>query len=340
MRFLTKTNQRMGLLGDFKRLLFGASSVAKSAADKGVEAGKQTARQAGETLSNNADELFNEAKATAGDLSQKAAAGAGEAWAKTKDFVEDLGDKVNEHPLGQQAMQTAENVGKQVKEAAKPMVDKAADLSEQVGKVVLEEGGKAAEKLGDVAENVGGAAMAAGGTLAGRLKNVANDLGAKGKNVFDDAQRAASEEAAKAKAGTDDVFDDIARQANSATADMGDAMDDLTAKANAMGNDAAARADKLGTSELADKDDFFTKANRYAEGDYDMDGKIGGRPTHPPAPGTITIGENPDYVKPESTGTIAGFEDLDGDGDELIDDAILDDALPKRLEAPDDEDKI
>ena len=331
----------MGLLGDFKRLLFGASSVAKSTADQGMEAGKRTARLAGETLSNNADALFDTARTTADDLSKQAAEEAGQAWAKTKDFVEDLGEKVSAHPAGQRAMNTAENVGKQVKEAATPLVDKAADLSEQVGKAVLEEGGKAAEKLGDVAEQVGGAAMTVGGTLAGRLKHVADDLGAKGKTVFDEAQRAAAEEAATAKAGADDVFDDIARQANAASADVGEAMDDLTAKANAMGSDATTRADKLSTSELADKDDFFTKANRYAEGDYDMDGKIDGRPTDTAVPGTITIGENPDYVKPEPTGTIAGFEDLDGDGDELIDDAIIDeviDGAPPALEAPDDGD--
>ena len=343
----------MGIFSDLKRLLFGASSVAKSAANKGMEAGKSAAQQAGDTIGNNAEELFDSAKTTAGDLSTKAAEGAGEAWAKAKDLVEDLGDKVSENPVGKQLMDTAESVGHQVKEAAAPLVDKAADLSETVGKTVLEEGGKLTEKLGDVAESVGGTAMAAGGTLMGRLKNVADDLGAKGKDVFDDAQDAAADATAaaantagnmadRANAAADSMkasaragVNDLQASATAATNDMGDVMDDITAKAEQLGADAQAKAggmaDKLSTSELAGKDDFFTKAERFAGGDYDMDGKIAGNTPATPAPGTLSVGENPDYVKPEPTGTIAGMEDLDGDGDELIDDAIIekDDAFTK-----------
>ena len=41
-----------------------------------------------------------------------------------------------------------------------------------------------------------------------------------------------------------------------------------------------------------------------------------------PKEGDLSIGENPDFKAPKK-GTVKGFEDLDGDGDELIDDAII-----------------
>ena len=69
-----------------------------------------------------------------------------------------------------------------------------------------------------------------------------------------------------------------------------------------------------GQSSLLDgKDDFFSKANQYADGDYGAfdDGKP-------------KIVKNEDVVEPlQKPGKAAGFEDLDGDGDEIIDDAIM-----------------
>jgi hypothetical protein len=64
-------------------------------------------------------------------------------------------------------------------------------------------------------------------------------------------------------------------------------------------------------------DSFFDKAERYASGDYADEGTPAGK--------DVTIRKDPDYKPKENTGKVKGFDDLDGDGDEIIDDAILDD---------------
>jgi hypothetical protein len=63
---------------------------------------------------------------------------------------------------------------------------------------------------------------------------------------------------------------------------------------------------------LDDSGDFFEKADQFARGDYDAVQK-----------GKITIEGKLDQVEKPAKGPVKGFEDLDGDGDEIIDDAII-----------------
>jgi hypothetical protein len=62
---------------------------------------------------------------------------------------------------------------------------------------------------------------------------------------------------------------------------------------------------------LEGKDDFFSKASQYAEGNYDAfsEGKI-----------TVT---NPEASASKKPAKAAGQDDHDGDGNEQIDDAII-----------------
>ena len=67
-----------------------------------------------------------------------------------------------------------------------------------------------------------------------------------------------------------------------------------------------------GKSLLDDKDDFFEKAKAFADG-------------RPAPPKGMRIEENKtDKPNKEDKRKVYGFEDLDGDGDEIIDDAIID----------------
>jgi len=66
-----------------------------------------------------------------------------------------------------------------------------------------------------------------------------------------------------------------------------------------------------GESLLDDSRDFFEKADQFANGEYDAAQK-----------GKITIEQKEPVEKP-AKGPVKGFEDLDGDGDEIIDDAII-----------------
>ncbi|MEM9992347.1 MAG: hypothetical protein AAF738_11330 [Bacteroidota bacterium] len=72
-------------------------------------------------------------------------------------------------------------------------------------------------------------------------------------------------------------------------------------------------------------DDFFEKAAKYATGDYHGT-------TLPEAQqkDAVQLRKNPDYKKTIPKGKVKGFEDLDGDGNEVIDDAIIVDDKKKR----------
>ena len=63
-------------------------------------------------------------------------------------------------------------------------------------------------------------------------------------------------------------------------------------------------------------DDFFSKAARFADGDYHNKGEE--KPE-------VSIDKSKKQDRPKHTGKLTNFSDNDGDGDELIDDAIIED---------------
>ena len=67
-----------------------------------------------------------------------------------------------------------------------------------------------------------------------------------------------------------------------------------------------------GGSLLDGSDDFFSKASKFADGDYDSFSE-----------GKIEISEDMTASSPKEIAKAAGFTDHDGDGNELIDDAII-----------------
>ncbi|MCB0644697.1 MAG: hypothetical protein KDC44_23795, partial [Phaeodactylibacter sp.] len=72
---------------------------------------------------------------------------------------------------------------------------------------------------------------------------------------------------------------------------------------------------KLTKSPLDGTDDFFAKAARFADGDYHNSGK-------PKPEGEITLSESDAPEEPLAIDNrkAAGFEDADGDGNEIVDD--------------------
>ena len=215
---------------------------------------------------------------------------AGEALKKAKEAAEELGDKIAESPITKKAADTAEKVGAVVLDKGGKAIDKAADLAEEVGEQVLDKGGKLLERLKDTAEDVGGKIIK------------------KSEELYDKAQKAAAEE----QAG-----DDLVDQADKATADSGAQLDDLMEKAKKMAEEPPAKPkSKLEDSLLDEKDDFWAKAQRYSEGDYHNEGAR-------KKDGEISITNAEPAEKPKNEGKVKGFEDLDGDGDEIIDDAIV-----------------
>lgn len=323
----------MSMLNDLKKLLFGAKSVAKSAGNKAVEAGKE----AGEELSEKSKEYYDKAKAKAQELKEEYGPRAKEAFEDAKGFAEGLVDEAwnkaesvagkakdffdsdaeteflkSREPKDAFKSGLAENepfledtdkpkipkpetpgggTGEKLKGMAEDAGKKAAEFSEKVGREVLDQGEKAWEKFQDVSEKVGKKIMDASEEVGGKVIGKFNELVDK-----------ANEEAAK------ESLDDTTGQARQANEELERRIRERGAKSNVENLKEDSEKGPLGGF-----DSFFDRAKRFAEGDYQ--GESGK---------DVEIRQDPDYKPGPKTGAVKGFDDLDGDGNEIIDDAILD----------------
>jgi len=339
----------MSIVNDLKKLLFGAKAVTSSAADKAVEAGKE----AGSELMDKTSDFIESARQTAETVTEKAWDSTGDFLNKAMDKAEEIGgvakekatdiwdslmekteNTVPEPPasqpetplrddsifsapsetaqtdiplieaphskveeLGKTALDTAEKVGAKVMEKGGEALEKVMGAAEQLGEKVLPVMEDDGEKIMHAAEDIGGKIMEKSGETLERAKSLGSDLFEKASGLMERAQ----EEAAK------ENIDDTLRQAQS------------------MGEEAAKKAaNSTGFSEtpintkdsLLDKhESFFDRAARFADGDYSSKPEIRRDPDFTPA------------AKPE--GNVSGFFETDGDGNELIDDAIIDDSEEK-----------
>lgn len=333
----------MSLKDDLKRIFFGAKAVAKSAADKATEA----AREAGEDLNETGSELFDKASRKASELGEDLLENTAEARAKAKETLSDVSDRVweeTQHAMekGRELKGKAEDwladkkpadtvplsdemddfvsdddpVNFHTKETPDPRpaaepIDFEADVEEPAVPKEPSAFAKAADQGLNTAARTGAKAMGAANEAGKKVMHVSEDIGEKvldaGSKVFGKAKELGGDLANKAADMVERAQDEIDR----------DSLKSAEEKAEELARQAQARADSAvkDTKEslLDGKDDFFARAERYAQGDYKNEG---GK--------KMTIGTNPDHVPPTPSGKAAGFEDLDGDGDELIDDAIID----------------
>lgn len=162
--------------------------------------------------------------------------------------------------------------------SSSPMVDKMKDFTEDVGEKVMDKGGDLLEKGKTVSEDVGERVLDAKDKFMDKASEVKDQMSEKLEATMDKADAWAEAEKAKPKKEfADDTID-------------------------ASG------------SLLEGKDDFFSKADKFAGGEYDAFSE-----------GKITIEEPKSIEKPkfEDQKPATGFKDLDGDGNEIIDDAII-----------------
>ena len=266
----------MGLLNDLKKMFFGASSVAKSAANKTgdfildesqefMDKVKESSQASGEKLSENATKVK--------DLVVE---GTKEVLHNTKEKISEIADNISANPTVQKAAAFTEDVGEKVLDKGSEILDKAANISETVGEKVIEKGGEALEKAAGMSETVGEKVLDIKDDMVEKAKETLDRASDKLSETMDKAEAWAAEEAAKPKKDfADDTLD-------------------------ASG------------SLLDGKDDFFSKADKFADGEYEAFSE-----------GKITI-ESSEKTKKIDTTPATGFEDLDGDGNEIIDDAIID----------------
>ncbi len=184
-----------------------------------------------------------------------------------------------------------------IEENSKELYEKAKHQIEEIGD------SPAVKKAAEVSEKVGDEILTAGEAIVEKGKTVSEDLGSKILDIKDDMVDKAKDTASKLGDKLSETMDkaDKWAEAEKAKPKKDFADDDLA----------------VGGSLLDGEDDFFSKASQYADGKYDSFSE-----------GKITIKES-EEKKTTDNRKATGFTDNDGDGNEIIDDAIIDDENPE-----------
>lgn len=323
----------MSIFNDFKKLFFGAKAVGKSVAESAKEKGREVLNE----LENNSANVVEKAKDIAEDLSDKA-----------KDVAESIGKKIievtgvtpKETPQGGDVMdeilkEKENDESPTLEELELPPIDhlsakktapsphsnelkeqrpsltmdqnkmtvneemeRAGDFVEKIGEQVKETGNTLLEKMGEKADVIGERLFTVGEKAIEKAQEITEDLGTKLIKAKDELLKKADEESAKSGAPSQDLADKLA--------EINQRIKDAISGNNTKFSD---KPLDLGGSELEKHQSFFEKAKRFAEGDYQSK-----KPK-------ISMDQPQENIKP---GNVKGFDDLDGDGDEIIDDAIID----------------
>lgn len=334
----------MGLLNDMKKLLFGAKSVGKHTVEKAVEAGKEAGaewKERTETLLDQAQDAGKDIAAQAGAFAQRTAKSVEDLFDSEPEEVSSTSQKKEsntqapippppgpedfehvsvppppgpdtkrgaldfstiDHPdeleLKPLEKSTFEKVGGKVLDTTLEAGKKVEHAAEEIGHKVLDAGEIAAEKFKETAEQVGAKVIEKGGEFLERAKEFGSHL----LHKAEEAAKKAQEERAKEGPGT---LDQLIQKAK----DLGEKLDEKASDKNRQFTDSLKDAK---ANDLNKHDDFFEKARRFADGDHHATSK------------TPQITRDPNFKPADKKGKTLGFDDVDGDGDDLIDDAIVD----------------
>ena len=193
-------------------------------------------------------------------------------------------------PEKEKAKTKFDELGEDVARAAGEAGKRAQEVSEKVGRRVLDTSDKINERL-----------FEEGGKLWEKAKEKGEGLMGRFDNLVDKANEEAEKES----------LDDLTEQAREMEDELERRVKERGSKSNAENLEQDRKKGPLGGM-----DSFFDKAARYAKGDYTGEDK---------PEKEVTIRKDPDYKPKENKGKVKGFDDHDGDGDEIIDDAIIDD---------------
>lgn len=265
----------MGFLSEIKKLLFVKKSLAKSGAEKTADFAKDKGGEildkTGDVVSNVSGTVLEKTTGLRDSILEKGS----DLLDKSKDTLESFSDTVGESDVVKKAGNITENIGEKVLETGGVIGDKLKSVSESVGEKVMDVGGDLNEKFGEVSEDVGEKLLSAKDKLVEKATETSEKLGAKLDATIEKAEAFQAEQDAKPKREF--------------------AENDLDASG----------------SMLEGTDDFFSKADKFADGDHGAFSE-----------GKISIEENVNKVIKDPA-KAAGFIDADGDGNELIDDAII-----------------
>lgn len=273
----------MGILSDLKRLLFAKSSVAKSTGKK----------------------IVDESKEFAADIREEAA----EAWEKAKKAGEKLAEDASERL---NTMADKVDVDGTL-EKARDFTRRMTTSTESQGPDELISDRKGSSDTGAMDSSETGNISGQGSEWLEKASEKAADFGKKASENFKEASEKIGEKAM-------DLSDALSQKARELADKIDAKLDETVEKAKKMAEEenresssshADTRHDEselLTRSNLEDKDDFFSKADRFAKGKSLLE---------------KDKSENGDGQR-KSNQKAYGFEDLDGDGNEIVDDAILD----------------
>lgn len=310
----------MGIWSSIKRILFASESIAKSSAQKASDNIKYKAQEVSESAKKRIDQTTDEVRDRTSGLKEaisdeaKAFGGrlvdaAKEIKDKAEDFIEDLDDEPGNESASD-TVQYTEHTKSETEEGGdsidfkenqqrfssagtteseeghkKDFRDKARDAVDAIGKSAP------VQKAADVAENVGRKVLDTSDDLIDKAMRSSEKIGEeildRGKDLSD-----------KINKKIDDTVEKAEREAAEEAANPKGKYSDETLDASG--------------SLLDEDDDFFNKASRYADGDYGAFSE-----------GKIEISDKQSPPEKKNPAKAAGYEDLDGDGNELIDDAII-----------------
>lgn len=269
----------MSIIKDLKNLFFGASSVGKSAAGKAGEFIKEE----GDFLLDKTKDFASNAGETllekTSDLRETLSSGTEGLVDKTKDAISDWTQEVTGSDMAEKLSTGTEDIGEKVMGAGAVLMGKAEELSQSVGEVVKDKGSVLLDKSMDVSEEVGAKVLDVKDIVMEKAGEVKEQMGEK----LEETMKKADDWAAEQKANPKPEF----------------AEDTIDASG----------------SLLEGTDDFFSKADKFADGQYGAFSE-----------GKTTLETNVKELPPKSFESLppaTGFDDLDGDGNEIIDDAII-----------------
>lgn len=332
----------MGFFNEIKKVLFGAQSLGKSAANKAVE----TAKEAGQEIKDRsgefvhkAEDFFNDALDKVEDLGAKVIDKAQDVMGTKKEpetppvastppveSINDLFEEtqkqatpppppvtnpvVEDRPLNFDTLDSADPGTPREKTTAEKIGTKVLDTTLEAGKKVEEVAAKAGEKILDV-----------GSSVFETMKEVAGTVGEKVMEKGGEVWEKVKEMQGEVITRTDELYEKAKKEASSEKHQ--NSMDDLIQKAKEMGDKIEEKAkdkdrtfmdvmDDAKKNDLGKHDDFFEKAKRWADGDSAAFSN------------ETKISKDPDFQSTKGNKT-HGFDDGDNDGNDLIDDAIIDD---------------
>lgn len=273
----------MSFLNDMKKLFFAKKSVAKSAAKKSAEEIKEASEEGYDVMKGFGEDVAEKANKTLEDVKKYMSRKKESDWDAPEEEIVPDGKK----SPGAES-DTVDPISESMKQASgggrkNPHLEEL----KKTGKETLDKAVETSDKFWEKAEDVGKKAGEEGLKLGKKVEDKARDIGEKISDKLDEMVE---------KAEKLDKTIEEERRAMDADGD-GFADTPTHEKLRQQG------------SLLKDKDDFWSKAEKFAEGDYSM--------------GQARVVGKDDSVKKSDSGNIKGFDDADGDGDSLVDDAIV-----------------